>query len=251
MTPDTTVTLRDTVATACRVLAREGLVSGILGHVSARTGEDELVIRCRGPRERGLRRTGPEEIWTVTTDGEPVDLPEGFRLPNEAPIHTELMRRRPDVGAVVHAHPPAALLFGLAKLELRPIIGAFNIPALRLALDGVPVFPRPILISRRDLAEEMLETMGDADACLMVGHGVTVTGANVQEAVVRAIDLTVMMDVTVKVAQLGVQPSEINERDLEELPDLGSRFNAEFVWNSLVAELEMEDRRGCGTTELT
>lgn len=192
-----------------------------------------------------MRRTGAEEVWTVTTDGEPVDLPDGFRLPNEAPIHTELMRRRPEVGAVIHAHPPAALLFGLAGLQLRPIIGAFNIPALRVALDGVPVFPRPILISRRELADEMLDVMGDADACLMVGHGITVAGATVEEAVVRAIDLTVIMDITVKMAQLGVSPSEIAQRDLDELPDLGSRFNAEFVWNSLVADLEMEERCGC------
>lgn len=244
MTATTKAALRETVSTACRVLAREGLVNGVLGHVSARTGPDELLIRCRGPQERGLRRTTPDEVWSVTTDGDPVDVPDGFNVPNEAPIHTELMRQRADVGAVVHAHPPSALLFGLAGLELKPIIGAYNIPAMQLAIDGVPVYSRPVLISRRELAEELLTVMEDSDACLMVGHGITVAGRNVEDAVVRALNLTVLMDITVNLAQLGVVPTEIHERDLQELPDLGSQFNAEFVWNSLVAEMESED--ACG-----
>lgn len=239
-------TLRDTVATACRVLAREGLVNGILGHVSARTGHDELLIRCRGPQERGLRRTTPDEVWTITTDGEPVDVPDEFSIPNEAPIHTELMRRRPDVGAVVHAHPPSALLFGLAGLEPRPVIGAYNIPAMRMAMDGIPFYPRPILIRRPELAAELLEHMGDSDVCLMVGHGITVAGATVEQAIVRAVNLHTIMDVTVELAKLGASPSEVDPRDLDELPDLGSAFNDRLVWGALVAELEAEDEHHSG-----
>lgn len=238
MTTSTGTEPRETVATACRVLANEGLVKGILGHVSARTADDQLLIRCRGPQERGLRHTTADDVWTITTDGEPVDVPDGYRPPNEAPIHTELMRRRPEVKAVVHAHPPAALIFGLAGLELRPVIGAYNIPALRLALDGVPVFSRPILISRQDLAAQLLDCMGESDTCLMVGHGIAVAGATVEEAVVRAVDLTALMDITVKLAQLGATPDVIDRGDLQELPDLGSRFNAELVWRSLVADAD-------------
>ncbi|HZD72910.1 MAG TPA: class II aldolase/adducin family protein, partial [Actinomycetota bacterium] len=48
--------LREQVATACRVLADEGLVESVLGHVSARAG-DRMLLRCRGPREHGLRFT--------------------------------------------------------------------------------------------------------------------------------------------------------------------------------------------------
>lgn len=243
MTTNTGHEPREMVATACRVLANEGLVKGILGHVSARTANDQLLIRCRGPQERGLRHSTADDVWTITTEGEPVDVPAGYRPPNEAPIHTELMRRRPEVGAVVHAHPPAALIFGLAGLELRPVIGAYNIPAMRMAMDGVPVFPRPVLISRPELAEQLLDCMGESDTCLMTGHGIAVAGATVEEAVVRAIDLTVLMDITVKLAQLGATPDVVGPDDLEELPDLGSRFNAELVWSSLVADVDSRMER--------
>lgn len=227
--------LRDTVATACRVLAHEGLVTGILGHVSARVAEDRLLIRCRGPQERGLARSTPEEVWTTTTDAQPVDLPEGFALPKEVHIHTQLMARRPEIGAVVHAHPPEALLYGLAGLEARPVFGAFNIPAMRMALEGIPVYVRSVLVSRPELGEELADAMGKSNVCLMRGHGITVVGETAQQAVVRAVNLNVLFRVTVELARLGVQPSDLPERDQIELPDLGSAFNDGFVWNALVA----------------
>ncbi len=100
-------------------------------------------------------------------------LEEGYSVPNELPIHTGLYLARPEVGAVVHAHPRASLLCGLAELELRPVFGAYNIPAARLALDDVPVSPRAALITRADLADELVKAMGAASVCLMRGlrHG--------------------------------------------------------------------------------
>ena len=230
--------LRETVATACRVLERRGLVEGILGHVSARVSDSELVIRCRGGgRERGLRFSDASDVWRLTLDGAPVDVPEGHTPPKELPIHTETLRARPDFGAVVHAHPPAALLAGLAELRPRPVFGAYNIPATRLALEGVPVYERSVLITRAELAAEMLAAMGGADVVVLRGHGITVGAPTVEQATVLAVNLNVLLDVTVKLRQLGAEPPDVPAEDLAELPDLGSAFNDRLVWQALVAEL--------------
>jgi ribulose-5-phosphate 4-epimerase/fuculose-1-phosphate aldolase len=229
--------LRDKVALACRILSHRGLVDGILGHVSARVAESELVVRCRTTDESGLAASCADEVCRVTLDGEPIDLPEGAALPKELPIHTELMRRRPDVGSVIHAHPPAALLSGLAELEPRAVFGAYNIPAMRLALDGVPVFRRPVLITRSDLAGELADAMDGRPVCLMVGHGITVAASTVEQATVLAVNLNALLEVTVELARLRAEPPEVSSEDLAELPDLGSAFNDTLVWNSLVAEL--------------
>lgn len=229
--------LRATVATACRVLSAEGLVDGALGHVSARVGPSELVVRCRGPEERGLSRTTPGDVWRATLDGEAIDLPRGYAVPNELPIHAELLRARPELGAVVHAHPPAALLAGLAGLRPRAVFGAYNIPALRIALDGVPVYDRSVLITRAELAHEMVDAMAGADVCLLRGHGITVGAATVEQATVLAVNLNVLLRVTVELARLGAEPPELDERDLRELPDLGSTFNDDMAWRTLVAVL--------------
>jgi ribulose-5-phosphate 4-epimerase/fuculose-1-phosphate aldolase len=172
------------------VLAAEGLVEGVLGHVSARVGPDRMLIRCRGPEEHGLAFTTAEDVRLVDLDGKDGEVAGGWAVPNELPIHGEVLRARPEVGAVVHAHPPAVLLCGIARLELRPVFGAYNIPATRMALDGVPTYPRSVLIRRADLAAEMLEAMGDRPVCVLRGHGITATGASVEQAVVRALNLT-------------------------------------------------------------
>lgn len=229
--------LRAKVATACRVLAAQGLVDGILGHVSARVSDRELVVRCRGGSERGLAHTEPDDVWRVTLDGDAVDVPRGYSAPKELPIHTEVLRVRPDIGAVVHAHPPAALLCALADLPPRPVFGAYNIPAMRLALEGVPVFRRPVLITRRELAVEMLAAMKDRPVCILYGHGITAVAATVEQATVLAVNLEVLLRLTLELARLGARPPVVEECDLDELPDLGAAFNDRLAWQALVADL--------------
>jgi ribulose-5-phosphate 4-epimerase/fuculose-1-phosphate aldolase len=231
--------LREKVAIACRILAREGLVDGILGHVSVRTTDNRMLVRCRGPRERGLAFTTSADVRLVDFDGEGEgeELVDGYSPPNELPIHAETYRARPEVGAVVHAHPRSALIWGLAGLEARPVFGAYNIPALRMALDGVPVFPRSILITRRELAAEMLASMSGRPICVLRGHGITVTGDSVEQATVRAVDLHTLLDVTVQLARLGAEPGLVPAEDLAELPDLGSAFNDMVTWRALAAHV--------------
>ena len=57
------------VANACRVLAVRGLVDDILGHVSLRVDDDTVLIRARGPQERGLRFTTADDILAVPLEG--------------------------------------------------------------------------------------------------------------------------------------------------------------------------------------
>jgi 3,4-dihydroxyphthalate decarboxylase len=233
--------LRATVAQACRVLAMEGLVEGTLGHVSARLGADRMLIRCRGANDRGLLFAEEADVRRTDFDGALIDPDEGYKVPNELPIHGELLRARPEVNAVVHAHPPAVLVCGVAGLELRPIFGSYNIPAMRMALDGVPIYPRSVLIRRPELAHEMIAAMGERPVCVLKGHGITVTGDSVEQAVVRALNLNALAAVTLAVAQAGGRAEEIPAADIAELPDLGAAFNDLAVWR-----YHVEKARGRG-----
>lgn len=228
--------LRAEIADACRILAVEGLVDGILGHVSARVDGDTMLVRCRGPREHGLLFTEPSDVRLVDLDGHGADLTDGYAVPNELPIHGETLRARPEVGAVVHAHPPAVLACGITELPFRPVFGAFNIPAMRMAHDGVPVYPRSVLVRSAELAKEMLAAMGDRPVCVLRGHGITVTGATVREAVMRALNLNALATVTLTVAMTGRTAEAISADDMAELPDLGSAFNDDMNWNYHLAK---------------
>lgn len=236
---------RRTVATACRILAHRGLAEDVLGHISARTGPGRMLVRCRGPREAGLLFTSPQDVREVDLDGDG-DLDE-WAVPHELPIHTEVLRARPDVDAVVHCHPPSVLVAGIAGLSLRPVFGAYNIAAARCALDSVPVYPRSVLIRRRELAQEMVAAMGPSTVCVLRGHGVTTVGSGphaVEQAVVRALNLEVLARVTVQLAAVGAPTTALSEDDIAELPDLGSGFNELTVWRNLVARLRHDGLLG-------
>lgn len=229
------------LATACRVLALRGLVDDVLGHVSQRLPDGNVAVRCRGPNERGLRFTQPADIRVVTLGGELVDDgPAGWAPPSELPIHTGVLAARPEVGAVVHAHPRSVVTLTLAGLALQPIVGAFDIPAARMAAAGIPIHPRSVLIRRADLADEMVASLGSAEACLLHGHGLVTVGATVAEAVLAALRVDSLARLTLDVHRVGGRPQPIPDTDRAELPDLGSGFNTDLLWRHHLACLHAE-----------
>jgi ribulose-5-phosphate 4-epimerase/fuculose-1-phosphate aldolase len=232
--------LRIVISDACRVLAARGLADGILGHVSLRVDGERLLIRCRGPRERGLLYTTPADIHLVTLDGEPGapgELDGGWTPPNELPLHAEVLRARPDVASVVHAHPPKVVAADLAGLAIRPIVGSFDIPGTKMAAGGVPVYPRGVLVRNRPLALEMVAALGDRPVVLLRAHGLTSTGASVPEAVLRAISVDRIARVSLDVVSAGGTLADLPPEDLAELPDLGGPFNLDTAWRHELARL--------------
>jgi ribulose-5-phosphate 4-epimerase/fuculose-1-phosphate aldolase len=235
--PDTDLeAIRADVATACRVLASRGLASGILGHISLRVGPDRLLVRCRGPQERGLGFTTAADIQLVDVNGDLAPT-AGYAVPNELPLHTEVLTRRPEVMAVVHAHPPQVVAADLAGIRIRPIVGAFDIPGTRLAAGGVPVYERSVLIRTRALAAEMVAAMGSRPVVLLRGHGLTSTGSSVAEAVLRAVSIDTLAGLSLRILAAGGTLADVPEADMAELPDLGDTFNQATAWRHEVARL--------------
>lgn len=237
---------REKIAEACRVLAVRGLADGLLGHISERVTADTMLIRCRGPRERGLAFTEPADIKLVDLDGKPAangELDGGYVVPNELPLHAETLRARDDVGAVVHAHPPQVVAADLAGIAIRPILGSYEIPGTHLAAGGVPVYPRGVLIRNVRLAKEMLAALGDRPVVLLRAHGLTSTGRTVPEAVLRANSVDTIARMSLDVVRAGGTLVDLPPEDLAELPDLGSGFFEEMAWRHEIARLHAASGR--------
>ena len=194
-----------------------------------------------GGREYGMKYTTSDQIKEMDFDGNCPEL-EGYRLVTELPVHGEIYRSRPDVGAVVHAHPTASTLCAMAGLELRPIVGAYDPDVTRLVLSGVPKYKRSVTVNSRELAATMLAVMGKSDALLMDAHGVVVTGKTIEDATVRAIQLEHLAELHLELAKIGVIPKDISEEDLAHFTERGQAlsFNGESQWRYYVKELEPE-----------
>jgi ribulose-5-phosphate 4-epimerase/fuculose-1-phosphate aldolase len=237
---------REEIADACRVLAARGLAEGYLGHISLRIDSRRLLIRCRGPHERGLAWTTDEDVRLVTLDGKEGALGEldGWNPPSELPLHTAVLRLRPEVAAVVHAHPPAVVAADLAGLRIRPIIGAFDMPGAKLAAGGVPVYPRAVLVRNDRLATEMTAAMGDRPVVVLRGHGLTSFGTSVTEAVLRAISVDQIARLSLAVVSAGGTLRDLPATDLAELPDLGGGLNHDTAWRHELARLALPGPAG-------
>lgn len=230
---------RALVAQGCRVAAARGLVDGILGHVSLRIDDERLLVRCRSDTDDGVAFTRPGDIRLVRFDGTagaPGEL-DGYRVPNELPIHVETMLADPRHTAVAHLHPPAVVAADLAGITLRPIYGAHDIPGARLARGGVPVYERAVLIRDSRLARDMVAAMRGRPVVICRGHGITSAAATVPQAVLQAISIDALARMSLRVRAAGGTLRDIADADWDDLPDLGPAFTAEAAWRHEVARI--------------
>jgi ribulose-5-phosphate 4-epimerase/fuculose-1-phosphate aldolase len=176
--------IEDLVA-GSRILAREGVLDAY-GHVSARS--DKRPDRFIMSRSRAPALVTAADLMELDAESEPLagDKRKGFI---ERYIHGEIYRSRPEVMAVVHSHSPSVIPFGITKTKLRPVyhMGSF-------LWSGAPVWDirrvredNDVLVRDRPLGAALAQALGSCACVLMRGHGMTVVGASVQEAVFRAI----------------------------------------------------------------
>jgi L-fuculose-phosphate aldolase len=165
--------LREQVAWACRILASEGYADLTLGHISARGAGGEIWIKRKGV---ALDEVEPEDVVALEDPDAVLHL--------ETVLHTGVYRARPDVGAVVHGHPPYATALGATAADLL-VLTHDGI----LFADGVSRFGDPDLIVDDDQGDRVAEALGSRRAVLMENHGVLVVGADVKWAVLTAVTL--------------------------------------------------------------
>lgn len=236
--------LRAQVAKACRIIGKLDLTKAATGHISARVpGTDTILIRARGPGESGVRFTDPADVITVDFDGKKIAGRDDLEPPQEVFIHTWIYRKRPEVGAVVHAHPATVVLFTICNKPLMPLYGAYDPSSLKLLMEGIPTYPRSITVSNDKLGEEFAGTMRGR-ACLMRGHGITTCGATVQEATITAIKLNELAEMNYRAQLLG-NPQPIPDDEIAHITRASNKEKSEArgapLWRyycSLVGEEE-------------
>lgn len=159
-----------------QVLTKENVLSGS-GHLSARLpGGDTFLIN---PRYAGVL-AGPNEICTADMAGHRLD--GAGPLPVEIAIHTQIYRRRPDVGAVFHSHARYGIVLGLLDTGFVP----FKREAALFA-DGVPLYPSSGGIANTGLGDRLADSLGEHFAIFLKGHGIVVVGPNVEATAIAAI----------------------------------------------------------------
>ena len=173
------------LALANRILDDQGVVDGF-GHVSVRhdaSAAHFLLARNMAP---GL--VNAEDILTFDLDGQALDA-AGRRVYLERFIHGEIYRARPDVQAVVHSHSPSVIPFAATRTPLRPLYHMSGFLGAGSALFEIRDVAgnTDLLIRDPPLGRALAAALGAHAAVLMRGHGSTVVGSSLEQAVYRAI----------------------------------------------------------------
>lgn len=153
-------------------LYERGMIVAGDGNISTRLNDRTILCTpaglCKG-------MMAPEQLIRVDLDGM---LVEGNLKPSsELKMHLEVYRRRGDVRAVVHAHPPISTGFACAGLALDRAI----LSEMILTLGTVPVAPYGTP-STEEVPAGIRELIGDHDGILLANHGVLAVGPDLMTA---------------------------------------------------------------------
>ena len=174
--------LRALLADAGRVLAHEGQGDYVAGHVSLRLPDQPNRFLMK-PAGIGLEEMTDENIITVDIEGNKVA--GAAERHNEVFIHSEVLRARPDVQAVVHTHAVYAVVFSSLGKPLQAVSndGAFF-------ANGLPVFSETTeLIITKARGSAVARTLGNYGALILRNHGIVTAATTMEEAVWLALKL--------------------------------------------------------------
>ncbi|MGA2513808.1 MAG: class II aldolase/adducin family protein [Candidatus Limnocylindrales bacterium] len=189
---------REEVLLYCRRMMAEHLAYYTAGNISKRVdGEPDLVAVT--PASLPYDTMRPEDICIVSVEGE---LVEGERRPtSEFPLHTLVYARRPEVGAIVHTHSPAAMAMAALGLTLPPFLTGL-VGAVGGDVRTAP-YSRPGTAAMADCTADALHDRG---ACFLRFHGVLAVGRTLARAYNSASVVEGAADAYLRILPLGEVP---------------------------------------------
>ena len=174
-----TTELRQAIIDHCLRMNALGINQGSSGNISVRAG-DRMLITPSATEYDAMR---PEMIVPISLSGDPAP-PAGQKPSTEWHFHRALLRAKPEMHAVIHAHPPHCTALAIAHREIPPchyMVAAFGghcVPVAEYSLYG-----------SEELSARVRAAMVDHHACLMANHGAVVVGETLERAMWRMVEL--------------------------------------------------------------
>ena len=179
MTNPVTTDPHQAIIDGCRWMNSSGLNQGTSGNISVRMGDDMLITPSGVPYDQ----LTPDMLCKVPLSGAP-DMTTSIRPSTEWRFHQSVLRAKPDMMAVVHAHPAHATSLAIQHRTIPAchyMIAAFggsDVPLVDYALFGSVA-----------LADMVTRAMTERSACLLANHGAITAGETLDRALWRMEEL--------------------------------------------------------------
>lgn len=198
-----------------RVYAK-GMVAANDGNFSVKLNENEFLCTPTGVSKGYMT---PESICKVDAKGNVLEANEGFRPSSEVKMHMRIYEKRPDVNAVVHAHPIFATAFAIAGMPLNEPI----MPEAVIFLGEVPLakYGTPSTMEIPDAIEEYLPYVNQV---LLENHGALTWGADLLSAYHKMESVEFYAELSYRAKMLG-GAQVLNEEQVGKLHDIARSMN--------------------------
>jgi L-fuculose-phosphate aldolase len=208
-------TLREAILECGRITYERRLLTSNDGNISVRLGDNQVLITpsglCKG-------RMHADDLLLLDWDGNVVDGKPGLKSSSETPMHLEVYKQRPDVRAVLHAHPVFATTLTVSDSPFPVNV----LPEILLTLGDVPT-TRYATPSSHDDADAIRELIQKHDALLLRQHGSLTVGKDLNAALTALERIEHVAEVFWRAQMLG-KVSRIPESDVEKLLEVRKQF---------------------------
>lgn len=200
--------IKEQICDIGRRMYQRNMVAANDGNISVRLGEHEILCTPTGVSKGFMT---PEYICKIDETGKILEANGNFRPSSETKMHLKVYERRPDVKAVVHAHPMFATAFAICGIELTAPI----MPEAVVNLGPVPIAPYATP-STEEVPNSIEGFLADHQAILLANHGALAWGKDLMTAYYKLESLEFYAELLYRTRQLG-GARELNQEQLEKL----------------------------------
>ena len=200
--------LKEQIAKLCRMMWQKGWVAANDGNISVKVGEGRFLATQTGVCKAFLTA---ENVGLIDDKLTVIDAASGFKPSSEIKMHLRCYKERPDIGAVVHAHPVAATSFACAGLPLddkcmiSTVLEVGDAPLVSYATPSTDEVP-----------EAIAPYLSRYDAMLLEAHGALTLGKDLMTAFCKMDTLEHQAQVSINARLLG-GVKNLSDKDVQKL----------------------------------
>lgn len=209
------LSIRQEICDVCHKMWQRGIVAANDGNVSVKLEDGTVLCTPTGVSKSAVT---PEMLVHTDRDGTVLQAAEGYRPSSEMKMHYRCYKERPDVGAVVHAHPPVSTAFAAAGRAL----DGYSVMENIVQTGAVPVAPFA-MPSTDEVPESVAPLLKDHDAMLLANHGALTVGKDLTSAYFKMESVEQYAKTTLYLTVLGGN-QELDQGTVEDLIGLRSRY---------------------------
>ena len=202
---------REIMCDICHKTWQLGWVAANDGNLSVKLPDGNFLATPTGISKSFIT---PEKLVIIDGEGNVLQAENGYRPSSEIKMHLRCYKERPDVGAVLHAHPPTATAYAVAHVPL----DRYTMIETVAAIGSIPVTPYGTP-STYEVPDAIAPYLQEHDVLLLANHGALTVGADAITAYYRMETLELFAKISLTAHLLGGE-KEISEENIQKLIDL-------------------------------